>query len=548
MILFGMKRVFALSAFIFLSLLAHAQTLQDTLARIDKLFSIYKPQNPGCQLAICRNGAVIYSKAWGMADLEHQVPLTTGSVIEAGSVSKQFTAAAILLLAQQGKLSLDDDIRKYLPEMPDYGTVIRIRHLLHHTSGLRDWGSIVAITGWPRTTKTYSNDDVLYILSHQKTLNNKPGDEFIYSNSNFNLLALIVKRVTGMELAEFTRQYIFIPAGMMHTQWRDDFNRIVLNRAIAYAKRDTGYETYMPNEYAYGHGGLITTAEDLLKWNEYYWNGKLGNPSLLSQQIAVDHLNNGMVNPYGAGLFIRRRRGWDYIWHDGATAGYRAYLLRYPQLKLSIAYLRNESDIDFALIHKVEDLFVPDREKPAPQIVEPAATYKPSVSQLNTFTGWFRNQKNGAGIELTLVNDTLHSAHYKLLPTGRGVFSAGNQRVIFKGKDFILITAATDTTVYVSVKPPKKGEAYLKDYTGKYYSPETESKCAVMIKDGQLVLHLDPVTDIELKPTYYDGFSMADGSGDLYFIRDVRGKITGYKISVGSVVNIARNIEFDKIK
>ena len=476
-----MKKLFTLIAFILFTGFARAQTLQDTLAKIDQLFSVYQPQNPGCQLAISRNGVVIYSKAWGMADLEHLVPLTTGSIIEAGSVSKQFTAAAILLLTQQGKLSLDDDIRKYLPEMPDYGTVIRIRNLLHHTSGLRDWGSVAAVAGWPRSTKTYSNDDVLYIVSHQKALNNKPGEEFIYSNSNFNLLALIVKRITGMELAEFTHKYIFEPAGMVHTQWRDNFKRIVLNRAIAYDKLDSGYEADMPNEYAYGNGGLLTTAEDLLKWNEYYWNGKLGNPSLLPQQIAVDHLNNGVVNPYGTGLFIAHRRGWDYINHSGATGGYRAYLLRYPQLNLSIAYLSNMSDMDIGLIFKVEDLFVPDKEV---HKAKPVIIYTMPASKLKSFAGWYRNEKTGNGQKLYFSNDTLRSAHFKLQPIGAEAFEAGGQKVVFNSKGFLLISEAKDTTAYTAVKATGLGDSYLTGYVGKYHSSETESKCSAIIKDG----------------------------------------------------------------
>jgi CubicO group peptidase (beta-lactamase class C family) len=486
-------------------------------------------------------------QSMGMADMEHRVPLTTGSIIEAGSVSKQFTAAAILLLAQQGKLSLNDDIRKYLPEMPDYGYVVRIRHLLHHTSGLRDWGTIMAVAGWPRTTKTYSNDDVLYILSHQKALNNRPGDEYIYSNSNFNLMALIVKRISGMELAEFTQKYIFAPAGMTHTQWRDDFKRIVLNRAIAYNKLDSGYKTDMPNEYAYGHGGLITTAEDLLKWNEYYWNDKFGNPSLLPQQIAVDHLNNGIVNPYGAGLFIRHRRGWDYIWHDGATAGYRALLLRYPQLNLSIAYLSNFSDIDFDLLHKVGDLFIPDKSPQLQQAAKASKTYALPVSQLKTFTGWYRNQKNGYVVQLQLDGDTLKSPHFSLLPVGPDVFTAGGNRVVFRNKVFILITPAGDTTMYKVVRPAGKSDSYLKGYAGKYYSSETESRSAIIIKNGKAILHIDPVKNIELQPTCYDGFVSTNDNYDISFLRDTRGEITGYKISAGSVVNIARNISFSKI-
>src|SRR5262249_49381138 len=154
---------------------------QDTAAMIEKIFERYKPANPGCQLAISRNGQVIFSKAWGMADMEHSVPLTTESILEAGSVSKQFTAAAILLLEQRAKLSLNDDVRKYIPELPDYGTPITLRHMMQHTSGLKDWGSVMSIAGWPRSTKTYNNDDALYVASKQHTLNNKPGDEYIYS-------------------------------------------------------------------------------------------------------------------------------------------------------------------------------------------------------------------------------------------------------------------------------------------------------------------------------------------------------------------------------
>ena len=171
-----------------------AQSAKDTSDKIEKIFARYKPQNPGAQLTISKNGVILFSKAWGMANLENNIPMSLNNVSEAGSVSKQFTAAAILMLEMQGKLSLHDDIRKYLPEMPDYGEVIKIRHLMHHSSGLRDWGSIAELAGWPRTTKTYHNEDALEIIVRQKTLNNKPGDEFGYSNSNFNLQGVIVER------------------------------------------------------------------------------------------------------------------------------------------------------------------------------------------------------------------------------------------------------------------------------------------------------------------------------------------------------------------
>jgi CubicO group peptidase (beta-lactamase class C family) len=359
-----MRKLFILSILISFTLMTTAQTWSDTVASIENFFTRYQALNPGCQLSISRNGQVLFSKAWGMADLERNIPLTTTSIIEAGSVSKQFTAAAILLLEQQGKLSLDDDVRKYIPELPDYGTPIKLRYMMHHSSGLRDWGAIATIAGWPRTTKTYNNNDVLDIIIHQKGLNHPPNQEFAYSNSNYNLFAIIVERVSGMTLAAFTRKYIFDPAGMTHTQWRDDFKRIVPNRAIAYAKMDSGYETDMPNEDAYGNGGLLTTTEDLLKWNDYYWNGHLGNPSLLPKQLAIDNLNNGQPNEYGAGLSVNKKHGLQYIYHVGVTAGYRALFLTYPERHLSIAWLSNTSEFDKSPIgpnpiYLVEDLFIP---------------------------------------------------------------------------------------------------------------------------------------------------------------------------------------------
>jgi CubicO group peptidase (beta-lactamase class C family) len=386
-----------------ISSFSFAQSEADTVARIEKIFSRYLPQNPGCQLSISRNGRVIFSKAWGMADLEHLIPLTTESIIESGSVSKQFTAAAILLLEQQGKLSLDDNIRKYIPELPDYGTPITLRRMMHHSSGLRDWGSVAGIAGWPRTTKTYSNADALDIIIHQKALNHKPGDEFSYCNSNYNLFAILVERVSGLSLADFTRKYLFEPAGMTHTQWRDNFKRIVANRALAYDKTPDGYETDMPNEYVYGNGGLLTTTDDLLKWNEYYWNGHFGTPSLLPKQLTIEVFNNGTPYPYAAGLYVTKNKGQDYVYHTGSTASYRAILIRYPQSNLSIAWLSNTAQFDGApynVVKEVENLFISDQspKSEASKPDSPASTARKTtnlmpVESLPSYAGEYYSEE-----------------------------------------------------------------------------------------------------------------------------------------------------------
>ena len=199
------------------------------------------------------------ARAYGMSDLERETPNTVDTVFEAGSVSKQFTAAAVMLLARDGKLSLDDPVRKHIPELPDYGAPLTIRQMLTHTSGLRDWGALFAAAGWPRGTRVHTLGHVLGVLSRQKALNFPSGTEYSYSNSGYNLAAILVSRVAGKPFADFTRERIFVPLGMTRTEWRDDHHRIVKGRATAYTKGDAGWRIEMPFENVHGQGGLLTT-------------------------------------------------------------------------------------------------------------------------------------------------------------------------------------------------------------------------------------------------------------------------------------------------
>lgn len=520
-----------------------AQSWQDTVLQIEKIFARYKPANPGTQLAISRHGTIIFSKAWGMADLEHNVPLTTESITEAGSVSKQFTAAAILLLEQQGKLSLDDAVRKYIPELPDYGNIITLRQMMQHKSGLKDWGAVMAIAGWPRSTKTYTNEDALYVISNQKTLNHKPGDEFLYSNSNYNLFAVIVQRVSGMSLAEFTRQNIFEPAGMKHTQWRDNYKRIVVNRAFAYSKSGPAYQTNMPNEYVYGNGGLLTTAEDLLIWNNYYLTGKLGTPSLLTRQLSAAPLNNGIIHRYAAGLFVGTFRGWNYVSHDGATAAYRANLDAFPDLGLSIAWLSNTSEFDGDTLNvadAVVDLFIPEKIPETKQETPPSVTL--SKDKLTRYTGWYRNNRTGGGAKLYVQNDKLYGTQVgQLIPIAENVFITGNNRVEINAKGFLFINGLKDSIYFTAVDSAKLDEKAMKEYAGEYYSDEAEAKFYVIIKNGKLIIQQKPKAEFQLTPTYKDGFDTP--AGIVYFERQMN-KIIHLKMSVGR----ARNVAFKKIK
>src|SRR5688572_25855884 len=226
---------------VLLPAIAWTQAPADAAARVDQVFARWNSrETPGCAVGVARNGETVLARAYGMADLEHDVAATPATIYEAGSVSKQFTAGAIMLLAQQGKLSLTDDVRKYVPEVPDYGTPITIRHLLNHTSGLRDWGSVAGIGGWPRGNRMHTHAHMLDIVSRQRALNYPPGSAYSYTNSGYNLLAVIVDRVSGMTFAEFSKQNIFQPLGMTRTEWRDDYTRIVKDRSVAYAARGGG--------------------------------------------------------------------------------------------------------------------------------------------------------------------------------------------------------------------------------------------------------------------------------------------------------------------
>jgi CubicO group peptidase (beta-lactamase class C family) len=462
-------------------------------------------------------------------------------------VSKQFTAAAILLLEQQGKLSVNDDIRKYLPEIPDYGHPIRIFHLLHHTSGLRDWGSVIALSGWPRGTRAYTNDDALQIIARQKTLNNIPGDEYIYSNSNYTCLTMIVKRVSGMTHAAFTKKFLFEPAGMKNTEWRDDYTRIVPGRAIAYSKENKVYVTTMPNEDTYGHGGLLTTAEDLLLWTAFYTSGKFGNPSLFDKQTETRPLNKGKQNTYAAGLVIDSINGWPAISHTGATAGYRSQLEYFPDLGLTFAWLSNCSDSETGdTPDDIRNLFV---KNPAPEENEAGFKTDSTISwkKFAVFTGAYLNIQRGTGFTLYPKANGMFMIPNggPLLPVTENTLSVGRGRLVFNENDknrIILINAGGDTVLFSKTDTARTDSVSLKEYAGIYFSDETESYMYVEIQNRKLIMYPRKGMEAEAVFTYRDGVYYP--GAEISFLRNKKGAITHFYVNVSR----ARRVEFKKVK
>ncbi len=300
----------ALPSFVLVPVVA-AQANSDSLAaQTDKVFALWdKPDSPGCVCAVMREGEVVYSRAFGMANLELDVPLTPQSVFYIASVSKQFTAASIALLALRGQLSLDDNIRTYLPEMADFGDTITIRHLVHHISGIRNRGGLARLSGRTRTDHS-NNTRTLALLSRQRTLNFRPGEEHLYSNSGYTLLAEIVERVSGQSLREFAEENIFGPLGMANTHFDDDYRTIVKHRVASYGQGEQGLHRYLkPHRYNVGPGGLLSTVEDLLRWNRNFDDMTVGGPDFIDLMLTRGILNDGDTIDYAFGLVHEAYKG-----------------------------------------------------------------------------------------------------------------------------------------------------------------------------------------------------------------------------------------------
>ncbi|MEA2560043.1 MAG: hypothetical protein QOH06_1547 [Acidobacteriota bacterium] len=519
--------------------IAAAQT-PDPAAKVDEIFAEWRSQeSPGCTVTVAEGGKTLLSRAYGMADLEHDAPITPTTIFEAGSVSKQFTATAALLLIQQGKLSLTDDVRKYVPELPEYGKPITIDHLIHHTSGLRDWGAVAAISGWPRGTRIHTHAHMLDIASRQKALNYEPGAEFSYTNTGYNLLAVIVGRITGQSFAEFTRQQIFEPLGMKHTSWRDDFTRVVKGRAIAYVKAEDGFHSEMPFENVHGNGGLLTTSEDLLLWNENFTHGKVGGPALIEALQRRGLLNDNREIEYAGGLFMLDYEGLPEVSHGGATAGYRAFLARYPEQKLSVAVLCNLGDIDpDGLSHRVADLFLTGKKAAAPA---PATVELPSA-EIAAKAGLYRNRRTGVilGMKMEEGGKLRTRGGRTVTPLSSSLFLVdnGSKLDFVTGSDgkitgLRVLTPDGDSIPYDRVEEAAPTAAQLAEYVGEYTSDEAEVTYKAVMEEGKLLIKGRPDVSIALTPLYADAFQSDAGFLVRFFRKD--GKLSELSLGLDRV-------------
>ena len=354
---------------------AHAQ---DARARaIDSIFSVFVPvapaaPSPGCAVGVVSNGDLVYSRGYGLANLDYSRPLDGKSVFYLASVSKQFTAAAIAIAATQGKLSLDDDVRKYITELPDYGTVITIRHLIHHTSGIRDYLTLIPLSG-RRADDHWTDTALLALITRQRALNFAPGAEHLYSNTGYVLLAEIIRRATGQSLRQFADEQIFQPLGMSDTHFHDDATEIVPARVIGYAR--AGDRWRMNHWFSFdkvGDGGLYSTIEDLARWDENFYTGKVGGAALLRQLHESGRLASGDTIRYAFGLSHGAYRGVRTVEHGGSLAGFRTNLLRFPEQRFSAIVLCNTPTANPTLLSRaIADVYIGDRLGPPPPLPRP---------------------------------------------------------------------------------------------------------------------------------------------------------------------------------
>ena len=480
---------------------------------------------PGCAVGIARDGATLLTRGYGMADLEGGVPIRPGTIFESGSVAKQFTATAVVLLALDGKLSLDDPVRKYLPEMPEYDRPITIRHLLTHTSGLREWSSLVAHAGWPRGSRAHTQDDLLDVVFRQRSLNYPVGDHYSYTNSGYAIAMSLVERVSGMSFQQFSRERIFAPLGMTDTQWRDDFTRVVPGRAQAYSLENGAWHLAMPFENVVGPGGMLTTVADWLRWNDALARGTL-HPALADSLTRRMVLTSGRTINYALGVSVGEYRGVPEISHSGSTAGYSTFLARYPDRgNLSIAVLCNSTEgAAVAYTRQLASRLI--RDFPAPPPLDTTAV---AAGTVEPFFGVYRNERNAGALLLTAAA----ARQFRAMADGTLRMPNGTRWRFVRDGDrvrLLVIQPDMDTVRYVRVAsaPWQPTAAELRAFEGDYRNDEVGTTYRIRVVGDSLRATGRPGATVTLTPRYPDAF--ARGGSTAWFERDRRGRIVAMHI------------------
>lgn len=524
-------------------------------ADIDKLFSAWdKPDTPGLALAVVKDGKIVYSRGYGQASLEYGIPIKPGTVFHSASLSKQFTGFAIQLLAQEGKLSLDDPVKKYVPQLQVEGPPITIRHLLHHTSGLRDQWDLLVLAGL-RLDDTITENDVLGLVFQQKHLNFQPGADHLYSNTGYTLLGQVVHRASGQRLAAFAQERIFTPLGMTSTHFQENYGTVVKNRAYSYARGRDGNWRYVALSYSNtGATSLFTTVEDLALWNANFDQPRAGHAETVQASLVTGKTNDGRDTSYASGHFVNTYRGVPAVWHTGSDAGYRAYFLRLPQQKLAVMILGNAAELEPAQLgQRVADLYLAGEPGVQPPRTFPAEVDLPA-GELAAFAGDYEATR-GRVVSFFVQQGRL------FLATGgppTPLFASSANQFFARTGNITVTFAPSAGNGPSSTANWKVGEVELalkrlvrespspelvQACAGDFYSPELRTLYTLEPRDGKLMLRY-PRGVMELKPINRDTWIAGYPLGVITMKRGASGRCESLEATTARV----RNLQFQRMK
>lgn len=550
-------RTLLIALSLLIALGASAQISDTQLQKIDSLFLDWnKPNHPGGTVGIMQNGRTVFSKAYGLASLEYLAPNSPSTIFNIASVSKQFTAMGIVVLQQQGKLSVDDDIRKHLPELPDFGETITIRHMLHHTSGLRSLHAILGLAGW-RGDDARTNEDINRFMLNQQDLNFKPGDEYVYCNTGYMLMVNIIEKITGEEFPKWMKESVFQPLGMINTYVEDNYSRVVSNNATSYyAGEDNEFDRAVEYWGYVGSGNMHSTTDDLLRWLENFNDPQSSWKDHFDILQTMDKFNNGRENTYAFGVNIGDFNGFRSVGHGGAIGGFRSNIITYPEKELSIAILTNfssgspgqKSNTIAEIILGVEG----DEENISNGIIK---TIKLSSKALEKYEGLYWNSTSNYSRKIYSKNDTLRffrseNNESPIVPIAKDEFQmlgiSVNLKIKFdKGENKSTMTVTIDDgepIVSQGYTPTDPSKEELALYTGKYYSPELETTYIISLENDSLTCHHSRHGDFRMKRIKKDILEGDWPLSNAKFRRDEDGNITGMLVSNGRV----RNLWFEK--
>jgi len=509
-----------------------------TRADVDSVFAAWSGKDrPGCALAVVQGTTVSYARGYGMANLEAGVANTPETVFDIGSVSKQFTAMAVLLLVQDGLLSLDDDVRKYVPELPDYGATITIANLLHHTSGLRNYTDLFDLAGVPEVDLTTTRD-ALDLIARQHGNNFQPNEEFLYSDTNYFLAGEIVRRVSGQSLREFSARRIFGPLGMTHTHINDSPREVVPGRAMGYEPTAGGYLNYQSNFEQVGDGSVLTTVMDLAKWERNFTDARVGGRAAVELLTAVSKLFNGTRTPYGMGLFVDEYRGLEWIHHDGEWVGYRAAVSRFPSEQLSVIVTCNSigalEPMELAL--RVGELYVGPHLKPSTPV--PTQTGAQTAAR---HAGLYWSPERGTVRRFEVRDGALTLGGVALAPLGADQYQAeGESATTYRfvrddgsGRPQLEAYSYGNTARYYRMPGVGAAAASPSEFVGSYRTDDLPAAWQLVAEGDRLLRRQSFMHDTELVPLFTDTFigSLSEGDFLIHFLRAKDGRVSGFLVS-----------------